>query len=688
MKKEGVIFSSFNCQIGDSIVVKSKVIKKEKAEQKYTDSVASGNAAIFVSDDPSNENRLIINMGNIPAKTEVVFISEFIHSIEVSQKYEFEIFRNLPIFQGKNDEIFENSELSGKINIKTKAELINIEKKILMKDLKIIEEKYQNEKKNDYLINYKIDKLPSFSWYNSDYIPSSKIYFDLNINEPLALLQNSSLETNESNYFIQYRYKKDKLNNENDSTNRPALFIFLIDQSGSMYKSIKIAAKALQIFIQSLPAGSYYQLIGFGSRFKKYDETPKEYNKDNINKSLKIIEKLDDSLGGTNIYDPLKDIFSSDVYDKINLPRNIFLLTDGEIEDKEKTLALIENNNLKFTLYSIGIGNDFDEDLIKNAGIIGKGNYNFCKNLDNLNSIIASEINKATSSYVTNVKINTNINDKNTIKNNSLPNILRDNAIINLYYIIKDINFDKIKMEISYTDIEENKKIEKNYEVIPETIEKGEELSKLIIYNYILNNKDLTQDEKLKLALKYQIFTKDTSLFAEVELSDKISEEMKLKIIGDKENNVIKQIRKRNYEDYECNNCCLEKCCAFGDDDDDCCDDEDDCCDFDDDELGCCDDGEDDCGYGGGRRVGNYGGYSSQKNEKESEIKENDKKSKIEKKEIELNNKNNIMEMINTQDFIEGYWEENEYTKIIKEKYKKEYELLKGLKNRNIDDKI
>ncbi len=44
--------------------------------------------------------------------------------------------------------------------------------------------------------------------------------------------------------------------------------------------------------------------------------------------------------------------------------------------------------------------------------------------------------------------------------------------------------------------------------------------------------------------------------------------------------------------------------------------------------------------------------------------------------------------MINTQDFIEGYWEENEYTKIIKEKYKKEYELLKGLKNRNIDDKI
>ena len=59
-------------------------------------------------------------MGNIPGKTDVLFISEFIQSIEASQNYEFEIFRNLPIFQGKNDEIFENSELSGKINIKTK----------------------------------------------------------------------------------------------------------------------------------------------------------------------------------------------------------------------------------------------------------------------------------------------------------------------------------------------------------------------------------------------------------------------------------------------------------------------------------------------------------------------------------------------------------------------------------------
>ena len=197
-------------------------------------------------------------MGNIPAKTEVIFISEFIQSIETSQSYEIELFRNLPIFQGRDNEFFDNSELSGRIDIKTKTELINIKKNILMKDLKIIEEKYQNEIKNEYLINYKIDELPTFSWYNRlDYIPSSKIYFDLNTNELLAVIQNSSIENKENNYIIQYKYKKEKLSNEDEIINKPALFIFLVDQSGSMYNSIKIAIKALQLFIQSLPVGSY-----------------------------------------------------------------------------------------------------------------------------------------------------------------------------------------------------------------------------------------------------------------------------------------------------------------------------------------------------------------------------------------------------------------------------------------------
>lgn len=77
-KNKDIIFDSFTAKLGESIEVKSKIIKKEKAEVKYSDSIASGNAAIFVNEDP-NEKRLIINMGNIPAKEKVIFTTKFIN---------------------------------------------------------------------------------------------------------------------------------------------------------------------------------------------------------------------------------------------------------------------------------------------------------------------------------------------------------------------------------------------------------------------------------------------------------------------------------------------------------------------------------------------------------------------------------------------------------------------------------
>ena len=40
----------------------------KKAEEKYTDAISGGNAAIFVCNDESNDSRLIIHMGNIPPK--------------------------------------------------------------------------------------------------------------------------------------------------------------------------------------------------------------------------------------------------------------------------------------------------------------------------------------------------------------------------------------------------------------------------------------------------------------------------------------------------------------------------------------------------------------------------------------------------------------------------------------------
>ena len=676
-KEIGLLFSSFSAKIGDSITVKSKVIKKDKAEEKYNDSISSGNAAIFVCEDEYNPNRVIINMGNIPSEEEVTFISEYLNPIETSKSYEFELFRNLPIFGG-NGVIYNNSKLEGTIHIKTKNKNWIVGKEILMDNLKIEKEYYDNKEKNNYLIKYKIDKLPTFYEYNLDYIPSSKIYYEIEDDEkPIVYSQKSSLEKAECNYFIQYKIKKNS-EEENNIEENPALFIFLIDQSGSMSgTSIKIAANALKLFIQSLPAKSYYQIIGFGSTYRKYDEIPKEYNQKNIDESIKLIEKLKADLGGTDIYSPLKFIYdSAKEYENINLPRNIFLLTDGEILDKDKTLKIIENNSNNFSLYSIGIGNSFDKDLIKNAGILGKGNYNFCNKLDSLNSIIASEISKAISPYISKLDIKTSLDQIDIIKNNKIKNIIREDEIINLNYITKEEKVDKIKIDINY--LENDKKIQKIFDITPLEIPEGEEFSKLIYNNYILNF-DYSSKEKIDLALKYQIFNKYTSLFAEIELSEKASTKMKSHTVGNKQQNSIIIRKKKSFEhryDYMKNSrfnfikskkkALLPRRSRMGERSR----------------------SRERCRSMEWSRSLNY--KSEEIGEKENKKMRTDKDLFLSKRKEDSKKdlKDEVMKIINTQNFIEGYWNENKQTKVIKEKYKKEYDLVKNLKIEKINDNV
>ena len=81
-------------------------------------------------------------------------------------------------------------------------------------------------------------------------------------------------------------------------------------------------------------------------------------------------------------------------------------------------------------------------------------------------------------------------------------------------------------------------------------------------------------------------------------------------------------------------------------------------------------------------------------NNENKEVKENkeeknnvadDKKNEINLRKEEMAK---IMEIINTQNFIEGYWDLNEKTKIIKKDYEKEYNLLIGLKSTKINEKV
>ena len=293
------IFSSFEAQIGNSIRAKSKVIKTEKAEEKFTDTIASGNAAIYTTTDKDNKN-IIVHIGNIPPKEELTFTSEFIQYTEsANNSYEYELFRNIPIMRDINGINIYNAIVKGTIEIKTKSKIKNIDKHLLNTSLTIEEEKNDKDK-NSYIMKYYyktffiqtnnysplFSRTPKYSFYT----PASKLLFDLESNNAI-FYQNSLKNKDEQSYIFNYKItdsedsssNKDKNKKQEDIKLNPALFIFLIDQSYSMGGSpIKVASKALLLFLQSLPAGSYYQIIGFGSNYQFYDKIPKEYNQKNI----------------------------------------------------------------------------------------------------------------------------------------------------------------------------------------------------------------------------------------------------------------------------------------------------------------------------------------------------------------------------------------------------------------------
>jgi hypothetical protein len=82
-------------------------------------------------------------------------------------------------------------------------------------------------------------------------------------------------------------------------------------------------------------------------------------------------------MGGTEIEEPLENILKAKVIE--GYPKQIFLLTDGEVSDTEKVIDLVRRNIKYSRVHTIGIGSGASESLIKGCAWKGKGYHIFIK---------------------------------------------------------------------------------------------------------------------------------------------------------------------------------------------------------------------------------------------------------------------------------------------------------------------
>ena len=156
------------------------------------------------------------------------------------------------------------------------------------------------------------------------------------------------------------------------------------------------AKEALILFLRSLPAGSKFTVMSFGSEIETLEvagESIITYNEDNSQSAIKQIETFEANLGGTDISTPLTMIITME---DTNLKKRVFCLTDGQVSDPQFVIDLAKNKSI--IVHTVGIGDGCDKKMLVNTAKEGRGSCSLIKDDESesfLNGKIISALQKA-----------------------------------------------------------------------------------------------------------------------------------------------------------------------------------------------------------------------------------------------------------------------------------------------------
>ncbi|XP_051252713.1 von Willebrand factor A domain-containing protein 5A isoform X30 [Dicentrarchus labrax] len=169
-------------------------------------------------------------------------------------------------------------------------------------------------------------------------------------------------------------------------------FVFLLDRSGSMdcpmdrskrrETRIGSARDTLLLLLKSLPMGCYFNIYSFGSSFQHIFPKSVEYSQKTMEEALKTVEEMGADLGGTEILNPLKHIYSQPCIP--NQPRQLFVFTDGEVGNTKEVISLVKKNSGSHRCFSFGIGEGASSALINGLAKEGGGHAQFITGTDRM----------------------------------------------------------------------------------------------------------------------------------------------------------------------------------------------------------------------------------------------------------------------------------------------------------------
>lgn len=215
-------------------------------------------------------------------------------------------------------------------------------------------------------------------------------------------------------------------------------YYFVIDCSGSMYGNpIQVAKNTLKCILKSIPYGSYFNIVRFGSTFEGMFDNSVEYNRTNYEKAINMADFMAADLGGTRLYDPLVDIYNRPV--RKNCVRQIFVLTDGETEYKEQIIHLVEKNRANSRVFTFGIGSSIDPIFINDSAKYSCGLPFFINSSNDITSTVMKALAQSATHALTDVQIHIEGNESITVSPFPIPPIFSGNLSHIFVEIVGDL---------------------------------------------------------------------------------------------------------------------------------------------------------------------------------------------------------------------------------------------------------
>ncbi|XP_041919257.1 von Willebrand factor A domain-containing protein 5A-like isoform X2 [Alosa sapidissima] len=413
-----------SAKIGDTEVV-AKLQDKQKAREEYDDALSSGHQAFLLEESDQSPDVFQLNVGSLPpgesAAITLVYISELDMQADDALRFCLPAVLNpryTPQDMDRSQMATVTSVPAGTVpytlalsaHLSSPQPISKVESNCDLEPLA-----YLNPDKTQATVSLSPGHLfdrdvELLLYYHDAHKPTAIVEAGLDTAEPGSLMRDPVVLLSIYPEFPAA---------VTSSLSTCGEFIFVVDRSGSMdcamhsgkdaKMRIESAKDTLLLLLKSLPMGCYFNIYGFGSRYEHFFPKSVEYNQKTMDDALEKVKGMRADMGGTEILQPLKHIYSQPCIP--SHPRQLFIFTDGEVGNTKQVLDLVKINGNSHRCFSFGIGQGASTALITGLAKEASGHAQFITGTDRMQPKVMQSLRYALQPAVKDISVHWNLPD-------------------------------------------------------------------------------------------------------------------------------------------------------------------------------------------------------------------------------------------------------------------------------------